>query len=306
VRVSQVQIGRRATMNARLAWELVPTFLVLAEQLHYGNAAKRLGISRQALSKRVARLESELGVPLLVRPTRRVRLTDAGAVLRDEALPAISAMDRAIERARRPATDGRLAIAISTDLSPRWAARVQGWISASGIPAVLEHRAPEDALRLLRTDELDLALLAADLDLAPSVTIDHEPTVVLVPIGHRAARRSAVRVGDLVDLEIAVGDAGGTAQHRDAVELLQGDPDLPYVVAPRLGTTMQGLVHTARRRGAAALILRHGIEDVDITGFAALPMEPPHTVPVVLAARSDAVAGQMRALADHLLTGPVA
>jgi DNA-binding transcriptional LysR family regulator len=289
-------------MNARLVWELVPTFLVLAEQLHYGDAASRLGISRQALAKRIARLESELGVSLLVRPTRRVHLTDAGAVLRDEALPVLAALDRAVQRTRSPGSGARLTIVVSTDLPPRWAVRVQEWIGTSGVPTLLERRAPEDALHLLRTDELDLALLAADLDLAPSVTIDHEPTVVLVPTGHRAARQQEVRAGDLFDLEVAVGDGDGIEQRREAVALLRGDPDLPYVVAPRLGTAVHGLVHTARQRGAAALTLRHGIEQVDTTGFVALPTNPPHTVPVVLAARGDAVTGPLRALADHLLT----
>lgn len=67
------------------------------------------------------------------------------------------------------------------------------------------------------------------------------------------------------------------------------------VAVPGADEQLVWLVHTARRRGAAALIQRHGIEQVDVAGFAALPMEPPHTVPVVPAARGDAVAAAQSA-----------
>ena len=55
-------------------------FLEVAEQKSFRRAAERLGVSTAAVSKAVARLEAELGVPLLTRSSRHVALTPDGAL----------------------------------------------------------------------------------------------------------------------------------------------------------------------------------------------------------------------------------
>lgn len=76
-------------------------FLVLAEELNFTRAAARIGIAQPALSARIRRLEKELGSALLVRDTRSVALTTAGAALAETAPPALAALDRAWDTARR-------------------------------------------------------------------------------------------------------------------------------------------------------------------------------------------------------------
>src|SRR3954470_6363129 len=61
--------------------EDLQALLVLAETLHFGRAADRLHVSQPALSKRIRRMESRIGGPLLVRGYRDVRLTEAGRLL---------------------------------------------------------------------------------------------------------------------------------------------------------------------------------------------------------------------------------
>ncbi|MFC7641687.1 LysR family transcriptional regulator [Streptosporangium lutulentum] len=58
----------------------VRAFVQAAGELHFGHAAEELSISQQALSKRIARLESTLGRRLLDRGGQGVRLTEAGSV----------------------------------------------------------------------------------------------------------------------------------------------------------------------------------------------------------------------------------
>jgi DNA-binding transcriptional LysR family regulator len=67
-------------------------FLVLAQELNFTRAAARIGIAQPALSARIRRLETELGNALLVRDTRSVVLTTAGAALAESAPPALAAL----------------------------------------------------------------------------------------------------------------------------------------------------------------------------------------------------------------------
>jgi DNA-binding transcriptional LysR family regulator len=61
------------------------SFVVLAQHLHFGEAAQALHVSQPALTKQIQKLEAKVEGPLLVRGYRRVSLTPAGEILRDRA-----------------------------------------------------------------------------------------------------------------------------------------------------------------------------------------------------------------------------
>ncbi|MEU6389648.1 LysR family transcriptional regulator [Streptomyces sp. NPDC046939] len=74
----------------------VRAFVRTAEELHFGRAASTLGISQQALSKRIARLESGLGARLFERGGTGVRLTEAGQRFLLPARRTVTAADAAV------------------------------------------------------------------------------------------------------------------------------------------------------------------------------------------------------------------
>ena len=62
-------------------WELMESFVQVVDAGSFSAAAERLHVSKSLLSKNVSRLERHLGTQLLVRTTRRLNPTDAGAAL---------------------------------------------------------------------------------------------------------------------------------------------------------------------------------------------------------------------------------
>ena len=91
-------------------------FALVAEERSFRAAAGRLGVTRSAVSQTIHRLEETLGIALVQRTTRSVRLTEAGERLYADAAPALAGMRAAIEaagdQADRPR--GRLNLAVSS------------------------------------------------------------------------------------------------------------------------------------------------------------------------------------------------
>jgi DNA-binding transcriptional LysR family regulator len=99
--------------------EELRTFVEVADAGGVSVAARRLGVSKSIVSRRLFRLEAELGVQLLARTTRGAALTEAGITFRDHAARVSAEIDLARET-MLPAGDlrGRLRIAVPLSFGP--------------------------------------------------------------------------------------------------------------------------------------------------------------------------------------------
>jgi DNA-binding transcriptional LysR family regulator len=87
--------GQLRTIDLRL----IPSFVVLADELHFGRAATRLGVAQPALSQQVRRLETQLGKQLFERDSRRVTLTEVGATLLEPSRRALALVESGLRAA---------------------------------------------------------------------------------------------------------------------------------------------------------------------------------------------------------------
>ncbi|MFD4903339.1 LysR family transcriptional regulator [Streptomyces sp. NPDC058411] len=187
-------------------------FVAVAEELHFGRAADRLGIAQPPLSRAIRLLEHRLGVRLLDRDRRGAALTDAGRVLLVEARAALDAVGAAARRTRR-AGDPKRPLVLVTKAGASHELLRQLLAAGAGEPGappveVLLCEVGEQAQRL-RDGRADVALMHRPFDdLAGFDTEDlHvEGQIALLPAGHPLASRDQLtlaEVREVPDLPIA-------------------------------------------------------------------------------------------------------
>jgi LysR family positive regulator for ilvC len=231
-------------------------FIALADSLHFARAAAQVHLSPSALSRLLARVEGELGVPLIERDTRQVSLSDEGKAFLAFARETVHRMDDL--KLRLGEKDDRL----------RGIIRIYASVTAcySILPPFVEALAREHpALRLsvetgdpagaaetIREGRAELALDA----IPPNGYRDLEcHSVRKTPLVFVSAREGAFGSLPLVEEPIAPRDSSRTASHpysnpKSLVEALQ---DVPLIL-PRTGLSRERFDRWARSNGVRPIL----------------------------------------------------
>ncbi|MER5916983.1 LysR family transcriptional regulator [Streptomyces sp. NPDC001982] len=181
-------------------------FVAIAEELHFGKAAQRLEMAQPPLSRAIARLERQLGVALLERTSRKVTLTEAGAVLLSEGraiLSAVAAAERRTQQAaqRRP----RLVLAVKSGTAGELLAKLLDAYRAEPGAATVDLLLCEahQQQKLLQNGQADVALLHLPFDSTVGLDTEilcAERQVAILPSSHSLAGRSQIRVAEVTEL----------------------------------------------------------------------------------------------------------
>ncbi|MEE4541324.1 LysR family transcriptional regulator [Streptomyces sp. V4-01] len=270
-------------------------FVAVAEELHFGRAAQRLGIAQPPLSRTIQQLERRLGAALLERGSRGVTLTEAGSVLLREGRAALDAIEAAERRTRRAALapTGRPGVVLVTKAGATGellAKLLDAYAAEPGAVAVdVMLCGIGEQERLLRDGRADVALLHRPFDSTAGFDTEElhtEGQVVVLPAGHPLTGRAGVRMADVAAL-----------------------PGLPMPRWPRLdGTFPDGAgppVHNSTQLlqlialGRASAIMPESVRAELRDGLVTVPVADAPTVTTVIAwpphSRSRPVAALVRA-----------
>ncbi|MDO9355285.1 MAG: LysR family transcriptional regulator, partial [Solirubrobacteraceae bacterium] len=175
-----------------------------------GEAARRLGVSQPALSKRLRQLENLCGARLLDRSPSGVVATPAGARLATAALRVVdevALLDDLLSDLRGQSAPVRIASSpvISESLLPELLAAARAELT--GVPIELTAANSAVVRRLVATGAADLGIAASANDDDPgSPTLAHDEVVVALPPGHPWVDRATLTVADLAGTSLVMRD----------------------------------------------------------------------------------------------------
>jgi DNA-binding transcriptional LysR family regulator len=178
-------------------------FTAVAEELHFGRAAERLGMAQPPLTQQIQKLERELGCVLLARNSRRTALTDAGRELLERTNRLLAGFEDAIEQTRRAARGetGQLRVGTppSVMLTALPAAIRKYRQKYPEVSFILREASTNQILTELRSGALDVGFLREvepGEGLAAAIVL-REPLIAVLPSSHRLAEKPRLRLREL-------------------------------------------------------------------------------------------------------------
>jgi DNA-binding transcriptional LysR family regulator len=281
-------------------------FVAVAEERHFGRAAARLHMAQPPLSQQIRHLETELGIELLRRTTRRVDLTAAGEAYLARAREVLAAVDAAGDEARRVAEGlvGRVVIgcvgSATYSLLPALARALREELPGIDFAFRGEMLVP-DQVAALRDGRIDLALLRPPVDEAALrlTTLRREGLIVALPEGHPLAARKRLRMADLRDEELIVHAGRGRSVMHDLVTALCRQAGFEPRVRHEVAETSTLVTFVAAGLGVA--LVPEPVAALGVAGATYRPLvEPSARIDLAVATRAEEDAPHVDRVLDVL------
>jgi DNA-binding transcriptional LysR family regulator len=250
-------------MDIKFDLRALRCFVAVAEDLHFGRAARRLNISQPPLSQTIRALETRLGVLLLERTRRRVALTHAGGVLLERArLLLDDALQAGIaaQRASRGEV-GRLTVSFILAATHRVLPQTLREFRRRmpEVSLTLREMSIPEQLKALASGEVDIGILRPPVEsgVIASACLVRERFVAALPEEHRLARHATFPLARLAGESFVLPSPGRSPLHSQIISMCASAGFAPAVVqdAENL-TTLIGLV----RAGLGVALLPQSIE----------------------------------------------
>jgi DNA-binding transcriptional LysR family regulator len=252
-------------------------FVVVAEECHFGRAAARLHIAQPPLSQQIRQLESDLGVALFARTTRKVELTPAGEEYLWRARAILASVDAALAEVGRVAggEQGRLAIGFTGsatyELLPSLVRVLRSEFPRISLDLKGEMLTPDQVTGLLEKT-LDLGFLRPPVrhpDIEVRV-LRREPLVAVLPQTHALASRAPVRLAALRDEPFIT----YPSQHRSVVyeAVLDACGDAGFALARTQEVAETSTLVSLVAAGLGVALVPASVQHLQVTGARYLPL----------------------------------
>jgi DNA-binding transcriptional LysR family regulator len=284
---------------------LLPAFVALADELHFGRAAARLNIGQPALSQQLARLERQLGVVLMQRDSRRVSLTPAGHAFLAGARSALVLARNAAVAARR-AQPGRPAfrLGVDIDMPAGLVRRIRRFGSReAGVDLRVTIAQQDDLLGALETGELDAVVAWTAPPLGTALAGDVLAAVAIhgvVRDDDPLARGPALSPGDLTDHALAIYLPGEETRpfYDHLLDRLAVEDRVPRAAhVDVVDGAQDAMLDAVERSGGFTICVEGSLDASDRPALVELPFDPPLRTDVVClwhGAQEPAVLGRLR------------
>jgi DNA-binding transcriptional LysR family regulator len=180
-------------------------FVALAEDLNFSRAARRLYITQPSLSQQIQSLEKEIGVQLLERTKRSVRLTAAGQLFLEEAYRALAQVQQAVQTAQRADRGeiGQLTIGFVGSSAYGFLPTVIRTFRESfpEVALILRERTTVEQIQMLRDGQIQVGFLRPPIldETLQQEIVQQEPFLVALPETHPQATVPHVPLPALAD-----------------------------------------------------------------------------------------------------------
>lgn len=177
-------------------------FLQTAERGSFTGAAEELGISQPALSRSVQRLEMELGLPVFVRKTKSIELTEAGELLRERAQQILSLVDDTKAEICDDGKSGRIRVGSIPTIAPYLLPPFLKSFADEfpDVSVVIHEETTDKLIRSCIQGDVDLAVLAMPVPHAKYLSVEalaDEELFLVLPCDDPLVDKKKIHVQDV-------------------------------------------------------------------------------------------------------------